>query len=140
MAATPAVKLVTGEDRARQGELHFDHMADSPATRTFAVEVTVPNPDNKLRDGVSADITIPVHKVQAQHVSPGILVLDESGEVGVRTVDRGVVHFKPIKLISDGPDGSWISGLPNDAAVITVGQNYVNEGQRVRVSMSKRGA
>ncbi|HEY1709934.1 MAG TPA: efflux RND transporter periplasmic adaptor subunit [Rhizomicrobium sp.] len=133
-----SVKLVTGE--TVPGKVSFISTMADPTTRTFAVEVTVPNPDNKLRDGVSADITIPVHKVQAEHVSPGILVLNEAGDIGVRTVQHGTVHFMPVKIISDAPDGSWIAGLPNDAAVITVGANYVNEGQRVRVAMSKRGA
>jgi len=131
------VKLVSGE--TVEGKVSFISSVADPQTRTFQVEISVPNPDNKLRDGVSADITIPVRKVMAQHVSPGILVLDESGEVGVRTVDKGVVHFKPIKLIADGPAGSWITGLPENTAVITTGQNYVAEGQRVKVTM-KRGA
>jgi multidrug efflux system membrane fusion protein len=130
------VKLVTGETVT--GKITYISNVADPQTRTFQVEVTVPNPDNKLRDGVSADITIPVRKVQAMHVSPGILVLDESGAVGVRTVDHGVVHFKPVKLISDDPNGSWIAGIPDGTAVITVGQNYVNEGQRVKVAL-KRG-
>ncbi|HEX2594662.1 MAG TPA: efflux RND transporter periplasmic adaptor subunit [Rhizomicrobium sp.] len=135
---TAQVKLVTGE--TVPGKVTFISTVADPQTRTFQVEVTVPNPDNKLRDGVSADIAIPVRKVMAQHVSSGILVLDESGEVGVRTVDRGVVHFKPVKLISDGPDGTWIAGLAENTNIIIRGQNFVAEGQRVKVDTSKGGA
>jgi multidrug efflux system membrane fusion protein len=135
---TPAtVKLLSGETVT--GKVTYISTVADPQTRTFGVEVTVPNPDNKLRDGVSADITIPVRKVLAKHVSPGILVLDESGEVGVRTVENGVVKFRPITLISDAPDGSWIAGLAENAEIITSGQNYVAEGQHVKIKMS-RGA
>jgi multidrug efflux system membrane fusion protein len=130
---TATAKLVTGE--TVQGKVTFISTKSDAATRTFRVEVTLPNPDNKLRDGVSADITIPVREVMAQHISPGILVLDDNGVVGVRTVDRSVVHFRPVKIISDGPDGMWIAGLPDRITVITVGQQFVNEGQRVRVAM-----
>jgi multidrug efflux system membrane fusion protein len=134
---TATAKLVTGE--IVHGTVTFVASKSDPQTRTFEVEVTIPNADNKLRDGVSADITIPVRRVPAQHVSPGILVLDDNGVVGVRVVNNNIVHFRPIKLISDAPDGSWIAGLPDNTSVITVGQNYVNEGQRVKVAMNKRG-
>jgi multidrug efflux system membrane fusion protein len=126
-------KLVSGE--TVQGKVTFISNKSDPATRTYRIEVTLPNPDNKLRDGASADITIPVRNVMAQHISPGILVLDDSGVVGVRVVEHGIVHFKPVKIISDGPDGMWISGLPDRVAVITRGQQFVNEGQTVRVAM-----
>jgi multidrug efflux system membrane fusion protein len=126
-------KLMSGE--VVSGKVTFIATKADTATRTFRVEVTLPNPDNRLRDGISADITIPVRQMMAQHISPGILVLDDNGVVGVRVVDRGIVHFMPVKILSDGPDGSWISGLPEHVGVIVRGQQFVNEGQRVKVEM-----
>jgi multidrug efflux system membrane fusion protein len=93
--------------------------------------VQIPNPDAKLRDGVSADIRIPVRRVKAQHISPGILVLDDSGTVGVRAIEGGKVKFIPVQVISDGPDGMWVSGLPDKVTVITVGQQFVSDGEQV---------
>jgi multidrug efflux system membrane fusion protein len=52
--------------------------------------------------------------------------------VGVRIVDSGIVHFRPVNIISDGPDGMWVSGLPSGTTVITVGQEFVAEGSRVK--------
>jgi multidrug efflux system membrane fusion protein len=121
--------LVTGQ--TVQGKIRFISSRADAATRTFALEVELPNPDGALRDGVSADIHIPVRQVEAQKISPGILVLDDSGTVGVRVVQNGIVHFMPIKIVSDGPDGMWVSGLPNSVTVITVGQQFVSEGARV---------
>ena len=71
---TAMADLVTGEKV--QGTVRFVASRADTTTRTFRVEVELPNPDNKLRDGVSADIHIPVKKVKATHISPGILVLD----------------------------------------------------------------
>jgi multidrug efflux system membrane fusion protein len=122
--------LVTGE--TVRGKVRFVGSKADDTTRTFRVEIELPNPDAKLRDGVSADIHIPVRQVEAAKISPGILVLDDSGVVGVRTVEQGVVHFLPVQIISDGPEGMWISGLPNGAAVITVGQEFVNDGEHVK--------
>jgi multidrug efflux system membrane fusion protein len=130
-AGDPATAtLVTGETVS--GRVRYVASKADDTTRTFRVEVELPNPDGKLRDGVSADIHIPVRQVMAAKISPGILVLDDNGVVGVRTVVAGVVRFKPVQIISDGPDGMWIAGLPNGTTVITVGQEFVNDGERVQ--------
>jgi multidrug efflux system membrane fusion protein len=121
--------LVTGE--TVQGKVRFVADRADPSTRTFRVEVELPNPDAKLRDGVSADVHIPVRQVKAQHISPGILVLDDSGKVGVRAVVNSVVQFMPVQILSDGPDGMWVAGLPERVNVITVGQEFVSNGQHV---------
>jgi membrane fusion protein, multidrug efflux system len=52
--------------------------------------------------------------------------------VGVRTVQSGIVHFQPVNIVSDGPDGMWVTGLPTGTSVITVGQEFVAEGSRVK--------
>lgn len=121
--------LVTGQ--SVEGKIRFIAQRADASTRTFLIEVELPNPDAKLRDGVSADIHIPVKQVEAQKISPGILVLDDNGVVGVRTVQSGVVHFLPVQIVSDNPDGMWVTGLPGHVTVITVGQQFVTEGARV---------
>ena len=131
------VKLVTGENVA--GKVRFVAEHADPVTRTFRVEVELPNPDAKLRSGVSADIVIvPDQKVPAYHISPGILVLEDTGVVGVRAVDKGIVRFLPVQVISDGPDGMWIAGLPMRADVITVGQEFVSNGEKVKAVYEKQ--
>jgi membrane fusion protein, multidrug efflux system len=123
-------KLVTGE--TVEGRVRFVGRHADSSTRTFLLEVELPNPDAKLRDGVSVDIRIPVKDLNATKISPGILVLDDSGVVGVRTVVNGIVHFRPVQIVSDGPDGMWVTGVPEGAVVITVGQEFVSEGSRVK--------
>jgi membrane fusion protein, multidrug efflux system len=125
------VKLVTGENV--EGTVRFVAEHADPVTRTFRVEVEVPNPEAKLRSGVSADISIvPLHLVPANKISPGILVLEDNGAVGVRVVQKGIVRFLPVQVISDGPDGMWIAGLPAAVDVIIVGQEFVTNGERVK--------
>ena len=131
------VKLVTGENV--EGTVRFVAEHADPATRTFRVEVEVPNPDAKLRSGVSADIMIvPLKQVPAYRISPGILVLDDSGMVGVRVVQNGVARFLAVQVISDGPDGMWIAGLPLTTDIVTVGQEFVSNGERVKPVFDKK--
>jgi multidrug efflux system membrane fusion protein len=126
--------LVTGE--TVEGHIRFVASRADDTTRTFRIEVELPNPDGKLRVGVSADLHIPVRQLLAEKISPGILVLDDNGVVGVRAVERGIVRFLPVDIVSDGPDGMWVSGLPDHLAVITVGQSFVTDGERVKAILT----
>ncbi|HEY0107313.1 MAG TPA: efflux RND transporter periplasmic adaptor subunit [Rhizomicrobium sp.] len=132
------VDLVTGE--TVQGKITFVADRADQMTRAFRIEVQLPNADAKLRDGVSADIHVSVRQVKAQHISPGILVLDDSGRVGVRAVIAGAVAFIPVSVVSDGPDGMWVAGLPGRVNVITVGQQFVTNGQHVDAVPQKGGS
>lgn len=129
--------LVTGETVA--GTIRFLADRADPSTRTFRIEVQLPNPDNKLRDGVSADIHIPVRRIEADRISPGILVLDDRGTVGVRAVVDGMVRFFPVQIVSDSPSGMWVTGLPSKVDVITIGQEFVNDGEHVETELARGG-
>lgn len=124
-----SASLITGE--TVQGKIHFVADRADQATRTFRVEVELPNPDAKLRDGVTADIHIPVKQIKAIRISPAILILDDQGKVGIRAVVDGRVKFFPVQIVNDNPDGMWVTGLPDRVNVITVGQEFVNNGEHV---------
>jgi len=123
-------KLVTGE--RIEGKVRFVAKSSDAATRTFRVELEVPNPDGAIRDGITAEIHVAAATVEAHKISPAILALDERGQLGVRIVDQNRrVRFVLVKIIGDGPDGVWVTGLPRQVTIITVGQDFVNEGQEV---------
>ena len=63
-------------------------------TRTYGIEVQVPNTDYSIPSGVSVQIDIPVETVMAQRISSALLALDDAGRMGVRTIDkRNIVYF-----------------------------------------------
>ena len=124
------IKLVTGEQVS--GEIRYIATAADAKTRTFRTEIEVANTDWKLRDGVTADITIPLKAAPAHHFSPAILALNDAGQIGVRIVDdNDTVRFIDIKILANDTDGVWVSGLPERVRIITVGQEYVTAGQKV---------
>ncbi len=124
-------RLMTGqqiEGRIR----HIAKVAD-PVTRTFRVEVEVANPDGALRDGVTAEVVLPGPEVLAHRVSPAVLSLNADGTIGVKLVDQDHrVRFYPVEIVEQGADGLWLRGLPETITLITVGQEFVKDGQRVR--------
>src|SRR5690606_2027048 len=122
--------LITGQ--AAQGTIRFVAPAADPATRTFRVELEVPNPDRTMRSGVTAELRIPLPSQPAHRLPQSVLVLGDDGEIGVRTVDDGnAVRFRPVEIKGQTADGVWVEGLPEEVTIITVGQEYVVEGQTV---------
>jgi multidrug efflux system membrane fusion protein len=123
-------ELVTGEQVT--GTVAYVAREANDRTRTFEIEMTVPNPEGELRDGVTAQMTVPLKERVAHFVSPSILTLNDEGEVGVRVIDDDKrVRFRPVDILADKPDGVWITGLPETVTFITLGQNFVTLGQRV---------
>jgi multidrug efflux system membrane fusion protein len=128
--------LVSGE--RIDGKVRFVSKSADSATRTFRVELEIPNPQGKIRDGITAEMHVSGREMQAHRISPAILALDEKGHIGVRIVDdKKKVQFVPVEIVADTPEGIWVSGLPAKATVITVGQDYVSAGQEVRTTEEK---
>lgn len=125
----------TSTDQRLRGRVSFVGRRSDPATRTYPVEITVANPDYRLRAGLTAVISVTADTVLAHRVSPALFTLDDSGVLGLRAVDRDDrVVFHPIEVVEDAPDGAWVTGLPGVVRLITVGQEFVSAGQRVEVS------
>ncbi|NIP71785.1 MAG: efflux RND transporter periplasmic adaptor subunit [Gammaproteobacteria bacterium] len=116
-----------------QGQVRYIAAEADEATRTFRVELQIPNPGSALRAGVTTEVTLAARALQAHHLSPALLALDDSGEVGVKAVDEaGVVRFHPVRIVRSGAAGLWVTGLPETVRLITVGQGFVRAGEKVR--------
>jgi len=122
------------DQRVVQGTVSFIAKSSNALTRTFRVEVTMPVPDQSVPEGMTAELHLPMHQVVAHNISPALLTLNDLGAVGVKTVNAdNVVEFHPVEMVSDTEDGIWLTGLPHEARIITVGQEFVTPGQSVSI-------
>lgn len=134
LGALGTAKLITG--RTVFGKVRYISRTADPRTRTFRMELEVSNTNRDLRSGMTAEIRLPVKRVTAHYLSPALLTLDDDGRVGVRVVNgAGVAEFRPVILESEDNGGVWVSGLPATVTVITVGQDFVNDGQTLKVTL-----
>ena len=132
LGSEATAKLISG--RLITGEVTFIASSADKNTRTFRVEISVDNKDRTIRDGVSAEIYIKGKEEPAHKISPAILSLNDQGKLGVRTVTAdNRVEFKEINILEDTNSGMWVSGLGEEARIITLGQEYVFQGQTVNV-------
>ncbi len=130
VGAEASAQLVTG--RQVEGRVTFLSRSADETTRTFEVEITVPNPDLTIRDGQTATIRIAAEGAKAHLLPQSALTLNNEGQLGVRTIGVGdVVDFMPVRVLRDTADGVWIGGLPEKTDIIVVGQEFVTRGVTV---------
>ncbi len=124
------VTTITGD--VAKGTVTYIAPTADDATRSFPVEIELPNDDMKLRDGTTASAVVNVGTAPVHVLAQSMLTLDDQGVLGVRTVEEGnKVAFHPVTIIRDTREGVWVTGLPYKINVITVGQEFVQPGQIV---------
>lgn len=130
LGAKAGARLATGQQIA--GEVTFISRSADQDTRTFEVEITVPNPELNIRDGQTAEIVIGAEGTKAHKLPQSALTLNNEGTLGVRIVKSDqTVGFVAVEMLRDTADGVWLGGLPENADVIVVGQEFVTAGVAV---------
>ena len=86
-----SIMLVTGE--VISSKLSFVSKSATPSTRSFRVEAEVRNPKGLIRDGITGTLEISTNKILANKISPSILLLSDSGTLGIRIVTVSYTHL-----------------------------------------------
>ena len=116
---------------------YIAHQAN-PVTRSYRVEAVVKNTDLQLRSGVSGQLQLRMDSVKAHLIPASLILLDADGHTMVRAVDQqNLVTQHKVIVVGEAENGLWVTGLPAMIDLITVGQNYVTQGERVETFFSK---
>ncbi|HAU29336.1 MAG TPA: hypothetical protein DCW68_04395 [Rhodospirillaceae bacterium] len=123
------VRLITGT--TFNANITYVSASADIATRTFRIEAEAPNPDS-ISDGMTAEMRITGASRKGYNISPAILTLSDSGEMGLMIIDeKNIARFMPIEILSASPEGIWVGGLPDTVTLITTGQEYAIPGEKV---------
>jgi multidrug efflux system membrane fusion protein len=100
------------------------------ATRGYLVEAVINNKDLNIRAGISGQLTLDFPAVAAHLIPASLILLDAQGDIIVRAVDQASrVQQITLNVVGETDQGLWVQGLPSPVNLITVGQNYVTEGE-----------
>ena len=124
-----SAELSTGQ--VIKGTISFVSRSAERRTRTFRVELTAENPDYAVRDGLGAEVLIPVLRPGAHLVPQSALTLGSDGRLGLRIVSGNRAQFAPVEVLRDGASGVWVAGLPETVEIIVVGQEFAADGTEV---------
>ncbi|HSH83766.1 MAG TPA: efflux RND transporter periplasmic adaptor subunit [Guyparkeria sp.] len=133
---TARVTFLDGQQR--EGRISYLAVNADPVTRTFVARVRIDNPERSLPAGTSVTVEIPIAQVLAHAMSPALISQDESGELGVKvaveTADGLRVRFVPVQPVRADASRIWVTGLPDEVRVISLGQGFVRDGDLIEVS------
>lgn len=132
-----SIRLDVFGDEEFTGTVHLIHPTIDASTRTFTVEITIDNADERVRPGMFARVTL--NFGEAEHVVvPDRAVVKQSGSgnkyVYVLNPADSTVSYNRVEL-GRRIDNTYevLSGVDNNAYVVTSGQTRLTDGSRVEV-------
>jgi len=127
------VQLVNGTQM--EGTVRLVAREASAQTRTFPIEIALPNPGNALPSGMTAEVRLQAAAQRAVLVPRSVITLADTGELGIRVVGPdSVAQFAAVAIIDDTPEGLVVSGVPEGVRIIVAGQDLVRNGEVVEVA------
>ncbi len=131
-----SAKITTIGAQQVEGIVSYISPSADEETRSFNVEIKMENSNGLIRSGLSASAIIIAGEIDAQLIPQSSLTLDSDGVIGVKIVDEeDKVHFIKVTIVKDNNQGVFVLGLPDKAAIIVFGQEYVVDGQKVAPTM-----
>lgn len=130
------IKLDVYGDELFHGKVSLIYPTINEATRTFGVEVEIPNNDQRIRPGMFARASVDYGSVD-RVVVPDRAVIKRAGS-GDRYVyvynNDGTVSYVKVEL-GRHLDTSYelISGVENNAQIVVAGQTRLTDGAKVKV-------
>lgn len=116
------------------------HPTVDPATRTYQVEIQVPNPKGELKPGSFAKASILTHVDPAATTVPLSALVQFAGIIKIFLVEEGHAKETPVSLGTQTTE--WVEiaspSLPEGALVITSGQTAIANQSAVTVRSQEK--
>lgn len=106
-----------------------------PVTRTFQVEIVFDNSEEKFQPGVFVRIDVPLEQLTGVVVVPRQAVIVRRGGEVVFVVSNGIAQEREVTTGADlGGRIVVTSGLNAGDTLVTLGQDYLQEGVKVNIT------
>lgn len=133
-------ELISGE--IITGRVIYLARAADPSSRSYRIEVEVDPGQLGIRSGITTEMRVSASRISAHLIPPSALTLDDSGLLGVKTIDsRNIVAFRNVEIVGDNTSllnpGVWVTGLEGEVNLITIGQEIVFPGQSVTTEFDR---
>jgi RND family efflux transporter MFP subunit len=128
------VRVDVYPDQVFPGQVSAVNAAASPATRTFEVQVVVPNPRGELKAGMFARVAVVVAAREETIVVASDALLGTEADRYVYVVQDGIAVRKSVRVgIMQNGLAEIVRGLEEGEQLVVVGQQMLQQGSRVTV-------
>jgi RND family efflux transporter MFP subunit len=138
----PASVRIPALSASFNGRVSLIGVSADPTTRSYSVEITVPNPTHQLRAGMVAEATISTKQSVSALLVPATAVLHNEGITLVYTVDQTGTRVHERRVTTGAARGESLeitSGLTSGDRIVVAGQQRLREGALVQ-TMATGGA
>lgn len=105
-----------------------------PRTRTFLVEIEIPNPANVLQPGMFGRLSLVVDRHSRAILLPAAALLATDTGTWAYVVREGRAHRVPVSVGHDtGEEIEILKGLQGNEMVVVAGRDLLSDGAEVRV-------
>ncbi|HZQ56374.1 MAG TPA: efflux RND transporter periplasmic adaptor subunit [Bryobacteraceae bacterium] len=128
--------IITGPGAELQGKVTVVSPAVDPSTTTIEVWVDAPNPGEKLKPGVTAQIAITVGTIKDAVIVPeaALLSSEEGGEKVMIAGSDGLAHESPVKIgVREGGEVQILSGVKPGDQVIVEGGLGLDDKSKIKI-------
>jgi RND family efflux transporter MFP subunit len=130
------ITLWAGPRASTEGSIREIAGQAEAASRTYAVRVTVADPPQTMRLGMTATVAIRIDEEAAAMVVPLAALAEADGSPVVFVVDteKKTVRRTPVTVAATVDDGVRIAGgLQAGDMVVTAGVQFLRDGMRIRL-------
>lgn len=127
------IKLDVYGEEEFTGKVSLIYPTVDPDSRTFSVEISLPNSSQRVRPGMFARVTFSLG-VMDHVVVPDRAIVKQtgSGERFVYVYNNGRVSYEKVELGRRlGDEYELLSGVPSGAQVVVAGQSRLQDGMEV---------
>ncbi len=118
-----------------EGIIHSVARSADPVTRAFQVEVVFDNSERAFRPGLLARIDVPLEELTGVATVPRQAVIIRREEQTVFVVSNGIAQKRAVTIGADlGRRIVVASGLSPGDTVVTLGQDYLQDGIEVNIT------
>ncbi|TDA66929.1 MAG: efflux RND transporter periplasmic adaptor subunit [Clostridia bacterium] len=111
-----------------------------PRSRGYTVKIEIANPKGLLKPGMAAQLQVGLETIENQLIIPVQALVDKGQAMVVYIVEDGKALEKTVTVALETQDKAAISnGLAEGQQVVVSGQNYLRNGDPVRVLTGNGG-
>lgn len=103
--------------------------AADPQTRSFTVEVSIPNLEHQLRPGAFAKARFIIARSENATVVPEGSLISEEGVYSLYIVQNDTAYVRSVEVgVKNETSAQIISGVESGAEVVYIGQGFLSDG------------
>lgn len=116
------------------GEIKNISPRAASSRRSFPVEIVVENPDNIIKAGMTAQVSLPIARAENSIIIPQNALLEDAAGYYTFVAQNGQALRRDIEISLENEDNAAVSsGLEAGERVITLGKESLSDGSRINV-------